>query len=209
LPLLQYSRLAVRTGEGYDYATTYSTPIGHFADFVVPHALGSSQATYAGTPRLGQYYGYAGLAPLLLLPLVLADRRRRRLGIALIAAAAAAFLFALGRNGPLFPVLYPVLSRALARFRNPGRAIVVADLGLALLAALAVDRVVHARRQLVLLSASAVAVAVAILVVAVVPRVDQVRARRSGIVLAAVVLAALTVAVLSRRPEIVVLAVLL
>ena len=207
LPLLQYSRLAVRTGEGYDYATTYSTPIGHFADFVVPHALGSSQATYAGTPSLGEYYGYAGLAPLLLLPLVLADRRRRRLGIALIAAAGAAFLFALGRNGPVFPVLYPVLSRALARFRNPGRAIVVADFGLALLAALAVDRVVHARRQLVLLSASAVAVA--ILVVAVVPRVDQVRARRSGIVLAAVLLAALTVAALSRRPEIVVLAVLL
>lgn len=141
LPLLQYGQVATRGATGYDYATTYSLPRTHLLLLVAPHALGSSLDGYAGqTLGLNEYFGYVGLLPLLLVPLALGHRARRPLAVAATVASGAGLLFALGRNGPLFPFLFATMGPVLERFRNPGRALVVVDLAMAMVVALAVDR---------------------------------------------------------------------
>jgi hypothetical protein len=106
---------------------------------VAPNAFGNAAAaTYWPASRFGPYfheiYAYAGLLPLLLVPVALLRcRAARPYGL----LALVALLVMLGGNTPLYRLLYALPGGEL--LRAPARAGLVLDLALALLAAFGLD----------------------------------------------------------------------
>ncbi len=128
-PTLELARQASRT-LGVDEVLA-GLPPRDVVQLVAPHVVSRWSPLYVG-----------------IVPLVVAlwGGVRARQGRGWLVLALGAWLFALGGNGPLFPVLARLIP-ALALFRHQERAVVVVSLALALAAALSLGAAVARRRE--------------------------------------------------------------
>ena len=131
---------------GYAESTTWSLHPEEIMSLVVPEFVGDNvpnpmrgAQTYWGRNPFKLNHEYAGLIPLLLLPLVFLRRRDPR-GIFFTALAALALLYALGAHTPLFRLFY--LIPGVKLFRAPGIIIFLYGFSIATMAALAIDRAI-------------------------------------------------------------------
>lgn len=122
LPLLQLSLVAGRTAEAnYEFATGYSFPPAHLITLLIPQFFGEPiRAGYWSVPNFEELTAYAGLLPLLILPLALAyPQKQSWLWLGLMGLGV---LLALGSYGFLYPLVYTYIP--LFRLaRAPGRAL--------------------------------------------------------------------------------------
>jgi hypothetical protein len=152
LPPLEYLREhshridRLDPGEGgYAWATSYSLNHEEIVALVVPEFVGEVAQTSPDMPPAG-YWGrnplklnneYAGLVPLLLVPVLLLRRRTGQVwffsGLAVLT-----LLYALGANTPLFRLFY--LIPGVSLFRAPSIIIFLYGLSVAVLGALAVQQ---------------------------------------------------------------------
>lgn len=160
----QSSRSERRT---YDMFTSWSVDPRRLPELVVPRFLGP-----IGTLDDRDYWGrglesegfpyilslYFGLPALILAAAGALGEENRRLRRALAAIAAAALLLALGRNLPVFELLYEL--PLVAIFRYPVKAIGAVVLPIALLAGYGVESF-HDRRRVALIAASVAALVAA------------------------------------------------
>lgn len=139
LPSWELKPLTHRAYSGsYEFVSSYSVPPENLLALAVPDLHGNGlDAPYWGRWNLVETCGYAGLATWLFVAFALTGRHPHRYLWA--ALALGGFLLALGRYGPLHPLLSAVLPSG-DFFRAPGRFLAVATLSLAALAALGCDR---------------------------------------------------------------------
>ena len=127
------------TQAGYDLAASFSFPPIHFFDVLFPTIFGKwgDGTLLPVVPVTANFFPYIGLAPLLLTPIGLAARKR---GMVIMFVLAAFFiLLALGRYGPLFPIIYNTVP-FFDKFRAPDRFWCVAVMAGSLLAGFGLDR---------------------------------------------------------------------
>ncbi len=134
------------TGVDYDFAVTYSMWPWRLITFAAPEFFGTpGQGDYWGYATFWEDAGYVGLLPLLLaIEAMLAagneqSGERRSLVWFLGACAVVALLLALGKNTPLFPILFHYVP-GFDVFQAPARWLAVTTVALAALAALGADR---------------------------------------------------------------------
>jgi hypothetical protein len=153
VPPLQYlrewSHRADQAGPeqtGYTFSTSWSLHPEEIMSLVVPEFVGDRVATetragntYWGRNPFKLNHEYAGLLPLLLLPLLFL-RRRQGQTIFFTVLAALALLYALGANTPFFRLFY--LIPGVSLFRAPSLIIFLYGLSMATLCALAIDRAI-------------------------------------------------------------------
>jgi hypothetical protein len=151
VPPLQYlrewSHRADQAGPeqtGYTFSTSWSLHPEEVMSLIVPEFVGDNVATEtrAGNTYWGRNFfklnhEYAGLIPLLLLPLLFL-RRRQGQTIFFTVLAALALLYALGAHTPVFRLFY--LIPGVSLFRAPSLIIFLYGLSMATLCALAIDR---------------------------------------------------------------------
>jgi len=158
IPTLEYLAQSQRVGEfGYSEAMTYSFWPWRFLTLVIPDLFGS--------PAAGNYWGYGNYwedaVYIGLLPIVMAvgiivksvkknngktDLNKRVAGVPrrmlvgfLTFITLISFLFALGKNTPIFPFLYRNIP-SFDLFQAPTRFTIWAEISLAVLAGIAIDR---------------------------------------------------------------------
>lgn len=117
------------------FATWYSLPPKRLAALIAPFWLGGSPGRPVDASRLVEWSSYVGLLPLALAPVALARRNGRVLFFWCLTLAA--LLLALGGYTPLYKPLLAV--PLLNSVRAPARFLVLAALGLALLAGFGLD----------------------------------------------------------------------
>lgn len=129
---------------GYEYSTSWSLHPEEVMSLVVPDFVGDNVQTqddpgtsYWGRNAVKLNSEYAGLVPLLLLPLLFL-RRRRGQTIFFALLAVFAITYGLGADTPLFRLYYMIPGVKL--FRAPSLIIFLYGLSIATLAALAFDR---------------------------------------------------------------------
>jgi hypothetical protein len=129
-------------GVDYDFAMTYSLWPWRLITFAAPDFFGNpARGDYWGYPNYWEGAGYVGTLPLLLaVEAVLTWKRggqRARTGLVRFwgVSAVVALLLALGRNTPVFPLLFRTVP-GFGLFQAPARWLAVTSVGLAALAAL-------------------------------------------------------------------------
>lgn len=141
LPAAEYARLSPRAALPYQQAARFSLIPGLLGEMLVPALFNSREpSVYWGVwDRVA--VGYLGILPVLLagLGLLLCRGRRVRLFAVL---ALVAFLLALGGQSVFHGWAYRFVP-GFGQLRAPARLVVVADLALAALAALALDRLLR------------------------------------------------------------------
>ena len=122
LPTTEMARLTDRASRsGYEFATTFSLPVGQFAETLLyPRMYGSAEAPEAHGFAVGEYLGYVGGITLSLACVAMVGASRRRLVLALLGAAGVSVFLAAGADNPLYPLLYRV-APGLSLFRCPAR----------------------------------------------------------------------------------------
>ena len=152
LPPLEYLRehshrteRTERGESGYAYSTGYSINAEEVVSLVVPEFVGDLVATSETDPQLG-YWGrnplklnneYAGLVPLLLIPILLLRRRTAQVWC-FVALGILALLYALGANTPAFRLFY--LIPGVSLFRAPSIIIFLYGFSVATLGAIGVQQ---------------------------------------------------------------------
>lgn len=139
IPAAELTRLSVRAEIPYDKSTEYSLPPEQLVSLLVPGFFGRGPDAYWGQ-WLRTEAGYAGVLTLLLAVGALVLRRTRLVG-ALALLALGGLLLALGGYTAVHGLVYGFLP-VFGSLRAPARAVVVFDLGLALLAGEALSRLV-------------------------------------------------------------------
>jgi hypothetical protein len=153
LPPLEYLRehsqradRATAAERGYEWSSTYSLNAEEIASLVVPEFVGEIAQTSPTRPAAG-YWGknpfkgnheYAGLVPLLLVP-ILFLRRRSAAAWFFLGLAALSLLYALASSTPLGRVFY--LIPGVSLFRSWSIIIFLFGLAVATLGALAAQRI--------------------------------------------------------------------
>ncbi len=146
--LREWSHRSERTvdanpAEAYAYSTSYAMNAEELVSLVVPEFPGADLVTEQPSPR---YWGpnplkfnseYAGLVPLLLIPLLFFRRRDPRTWF-FAGLGALALLYALGASTPFFRLFYMVPGVRL--FRAPSLIIFLYGLSVATLGAFALER---------------------------------------------------------------------
>ena len=134
--------------DAYAYSTTYSLHPEEIVSLAVPEFVGQDIQTAAGP--VNPYWGrnpfkinseYAGLVPLLLIPLLFVGRRDPRTWF-FTGMGVLALLYALGATTPFFRLFY--LIPGVNLFRAPSLIIFLYALSLCTLAALALQRLLDA-----------------------------------------------------------------
>lgn len=148
LPTALYAAMCARSDWSYWDLTQNSFDPSSLILFVFPHFFGQRTPNdlfpqaYWGPSHQCEQLGYAGLLPLLLAVFALRvpwrNSRLRRPWIVLLGFG---LLLALGKWGPVCPLLYALPLRTI--FRCPARALLLVDLALAVLAASVVDDLVR------------------------------------------------------------------
>lgn len=154
LPTLELARTTRRHAQRDLRSVTFHTlPLPHLATFVWPFAFGDpGRNTYSFFwPPDGEgpqdavlfwensgYIGVVGLA--LALYAIVALHRRSRWVIGFATAAVVSLVLAMGKQTPLFPLLWRFLP-GMAAFRVPSRLLLVTDLSLAVLAGFGLETV--------------------------------------------------------------------
>ncbi len=130
--------------QAYLYSATYSLHAEEAVSLVVPEFIGDnaptevrSGNTYWGRNGFKLNHEYAGLVPLLLLPLLLIRRRRAETWF-FVTMGGLALLYALGATTPFFHLFY--LIPGVKLFRAPSIIIFLYGLSIATLGAMAVQR---------------------------------------------------------------------
>lgn len=121
---------------GYEWSSTYSLNAEEIASLVVPEFVGELPSGYWGKNPLKLNSEYAGLIPLLLIPVLLLRRRTPQVWF-FIGLAVLALLFALASSTPLGRLFY--LIPGVSLFRAWSMIIFLYGLALATLGALAVQ----------------------------------------------------------------------
>ncbi|HLH27015.1 MAG TPA: YfhO family protein [Chloroflexota bacterium] len=146
LPAAELVRWSVRAGRlDWAFATDASLPPWHLPTLLLPELFGSGAGTYwpGAWWHWHELTAYAGLLPLVLLPLGLL--RPREAWVRYCAAlAGVTLLLALGRYTPVYGWLYD-WAPGYASFRDPGRHLIPGSLALALLAGRGADRLLAGR----------------------------------------------------------------
>ncbi len=142
LPTLAYLRETTRVERGFaDFVENSWSPVSAVG-VLLPFFLGQrttnffGQAWWGPSHQLEQFF-YVGIVPLVLAAAVVAAWRFDRRRTAWAGLLLFAVLLALGQFGPVCPLLYWLPGASL--FRVPARAMVLAQLALALLAAMGAD----------------------------------------------------------------------
>ncbi len=142
LPTAELMLLSQRSGGvRYDFAMTYSFWPWRILTLFAPDLFGNpGRGDYWGYASYWEDAGYIGLLPLLLALWAVAGRRARRKACIFWAAVAlVALAFALGRNTPLFPLLFRYLP-TFDWFQAPARWLAVVTVALAALSALGAEQ---------------------------------------------------------------------
>lgn len=145
-PTLAYTLECTRTARGYMDFTENSWSPPSVVNFVMPMLLGQRTPNLFAEPYWGpshqvEQFAYVGILPLLLaLAAIRGGWQRDDARRAWIVLLIAALLTALGLYGPVCPLLYWLPGASL--FRVPARAMLLADLALAGLAASALDSLI-------------------------------------------------------------------
>jgi hypothetical protein len=132
LPGYELMQLSNRRSTDYAYAAFGSYPP------VLLRAMVFAGAWPAELQYGWEYYGYAGVLPVLLAAPALVVARHRRAVVCLAALLVPVVLFMFGEHGFLFPLLWRYVP-GFDLFRVPARALIVLDFVLALLAAVGLD----------------------------------------------------------------------
>jgi hypothetical protein len=143
LPVREYSEYSIRGAAGAgltrDYATNWSLHPFETLTFLIPSFFGFGNPTYWGWMPFTDAPQYMGILPLFLAVAGVALRRRERFTIFLLVIAFLGLLISFGKE---FPILYDPLFNFLPffnKFRVPSMALVLTQLAVAVLAALAID----------------------------------------------------------------------
>ncbi len=143
LPVRDYAVHSIRSaaaggGVAFDYATGWSLGLREVWTFFVPSAVGFGGATYWGGMPFTDYPNYMGLGVfvLALLGFVFARRLRAFCGVVMLAA----LLVAMGKNTPVYQLLYDHLPY-FNKFRVPVMVLVLLQVAVASLCALMLGRV--------------------------------------------------------------------
>ncbi len=133
LPFAQFLAASTRaTGASFEFATAYSLPPAHLITLLVPEYFGEPvRAGYWSVPVFEELTYYAGVLPLLLLPVAL-RRPRRELPLWGLLMVLGLWL-AMGRYSPLYQIAYRWLP-PLRLARAPGRFALLYTFGAAMLA---------------------------------------------------------------------------
>ncbi len=139
LPSIEIARETLRAGLSYATASEVSFHPKQFVTVLLPRFFGTTEGGRSSAYFGGAYYVFWELAcyvGIVTIPLALLGLRRPlgREGRLAVLLGALGLLLALGRYGPLHPLLFHVLP-PYQRFRVPGRAILLAGMALLLLAA--------------------------------------------------------------------------
>jgi hypothetical protein len=120
LPLIQFGLASGRAmAADFEFASNYSLPPAHLITMLVPEYFGEpTRAGYWSVPVFEELTFYAGILPLLLLPL--AVRRPRRDTLLYLALMVAGLWLAMGRYSPLYQLAFRWLP-PLQLARAPGR----------------------------------------------------------------------------------------
>jgi hypothetical protein len=147
--LREWSHRAERTVDaegqtGYEFSTTWSLHPEEAVSLVVPEFVGDNAGTdvragdrYWGRNTFKLNHEYAGLVPLLLVPILFLRRRSPETWF-FTSLAVVSVLYGLGANTPLFRLFY--LIPGVNLFRAPSLIIFLYGLSVAVLGALAVDQ---------------------------------------------------------------------
>ncbi|MDA0834038.1 MAG: YfhO family protein [Planctomycetota bacterium] len=110
----------------------------NFAQLLDPFIIGTPTVYKVEFTPYCEMALYFGLIPCVLAGMGIAGCYRRPGVVRLSLVLAGSFLFAMGRNGPLFPLLYDTVP-GIAWFRGPGRALFFTQIVIAMLAGFGVD----------------------------------------------------------------------
>ncbi len=199
LVLLPSYEMAEHTARGqlaFDEAIRYSLPPKALVGLVAPGFYGRGAAHFWGAWDRVEV-GYAGIATLVMalmsLPWVLRRDRRPFAFFALLALLA--FLLAMGGYTPLYQLVYRFVP-TFDQVRAPARLIVLGDLGLAVLAAVGLDRLLRARVErrgqvvgILALAAAGLALLVGLPAAHSLPLPERVRQAETSVLMAAGLLA--------------------
>lgn len=144
LPAAELGRQSVREGVGLSFANQYALPPANLLTLAVPGLFGWPQVEpyyYWGADFVEEYTAYAGLLPLLAIPL--AFRWARRENAYFLALIAFGLVYSFGIEGGLMPVLAHWIPGATS-FRVPARGLLLVVIGLAGLTALLVTQLQRA-----------------------------------------------------------------
>ncbi len=148
--LTKYSqRVAKTTGAeeatGYAYSTSWSLHPEEVFSLIVPEFIGvnmsteeGSVVTYWGRNPFKLNHEYAGLIPLLLLPLAFLVGRRRGEAWLFAGLAAASLIYAVGATTPLFRLFYWLVP-GVKQFRAPSSVMFIFAIGVVTAAALGLE----------------------------------------------------------------------
>jgi hypothetical protein len=144
LPSLELSRETLRASLSYDAASEVSFHPKFLVTFLLPKFYGTTAGGFTSRFFGGTYYEFWELAsyvgiPTLILAVLGLMRPIDRAARSIILVGGFGFLLALGKLGPLHPLLFHLLG-PYQRFRVPGRAIFLVSLALVLLAARGIAR---------------------------------------------------------------------
>ncbi|HLY28326.1 MAG TPA: hypothetical protein VKQ72_18405, partial [Aggregatilineales bacterium] len=137
IPAGQFTALAVRGSSDLAFANSFALPPAQYIGLALPGFFGDPKATdythYWGADFFQEFVAYAGLLPILAIPL--AFRWRRRENWYFLALIAFGLIASIGLTGGLMPLLWEWIP-GFASFRTPGRALYFVMLGLAGLTAM-------------------------------------------------------------------------
>ena len=137
--LQEYSHRVDRAEErGYEWSSTYSLNAEEIVSLAVPEFVGELPGAYWGKNPLKLNSEYAGLIPLLLIPVLLLRRRRTPLIWFFVGLAVLSLLYALASSTPFGRLFY--LIPGVRLFRSWSIIIFLYGLSVATLAALAVQQ---------------------------------------------------------------------
>lgn len=142
LPLWELGKVSDRAEAGWEWISRLAYWPPNAVTFLLPYFHGDiSNNSYSGPPFFWEDYGYVGAA-VFLLSIYGAVRERRRPAVMFTAAmTVVAYLFVLGPATPFFHAAFLVLP-GMSVFRFPTRFLIVVELGIALLGAFGLTRLV-------------------------------------------------------------------
>lgn len=146
IPTMELSFYAWRgTQAGYDIASSFSFHPLHMIDILFPtfYGIWANGSLLPVVPPAPNFFPYIGLAPLFLVPVGLASKKR---GMAIMIILTVLFaMMALGKFGIIYPAIYQLAS-LLDKFRAPDRFWCIAVFSATLLAGYGYDYILQSIR---------------------------------------------------------------
>lgn len=148
VPMLEWVGLSERSAYSYAEITEYSATPASLVMLLAPRFYGwldYEHLSYWGPNNFAELSGYAGVLPILLLPVALRQRPWRDTAPWLALAGGGLWL-ALGKYGGLHYLMYRLVP-LVGSMRAPGRYLLIWAFGMSMLAALGLDAALRARAE--------------------------------------------------------------